>query len=75
MPISTISANSAMRTMPASTIGEIGARRGLAATASASGDSAGGLSRRAARRARTRSSTAAALDALIGRMSVGIAHD
>ena len=37
----TISANSAMRTKPASTIGEIGAGVGIAATASASGDSVG----------------------------------
>ena len=38
MPTSTISANSAMRTKPASTIGETGRCNGLAATASASGD-------------------------------------
>ena len=71
----TISANSAMRTKPASTIGEIGAGVGVAATASASGDSEWALA--AARgAARRRSRTAAALGALSdGRVSVSVMAD
>src|SRR4029077_12487106 len=63
MPTSTINANSAMRTAPASTIGEIGAGVGRPATTSASGESPRAfVSTRGP--ARRRSMTAAALDAL-----------
>ncbi len=59
-----------MRTAPASTIGEIDAGNGRAATAIASGVSVGGTARPGSR---MRSSTTATLDALmVGRVSVSV---
>ena len=72
MPTSTISANSAMRTKPASTIGEIGAGAGVAATARASGVSERAFAP-ARGVARTRSRSVVAPAALIdGLVSVAV---
>ena len=70
-----ISANSAMRTKPASTIGEIGAGAGEDATASASGES-GGEAASMRMPPCSRSSTTAAPDAPItGRVLISLITD
>jgi hypothetical protein len=72
MPTITISANSAMRTAPASTIGDTGRSRNLSVTASASGDSVRGCGVAPAP-ALSRSMTAAALDAFrAARVSISV---